>query len=64
MQIKLLKKVRKVVKIFYRNGAYTISNPIFKVNVKDKKEAFDWYYIMILTEAKSKFGYKPKKRIR
>lgn len=63
MKTKLLRKCRKEVKFFERNGKYYVNNGIFTFpEEKTKEEALRYYRIWILGTAREIFKFKPKKQ--
>lgn len=64
MKTKLLKKCRKKIKFFERNGKFYVSTGSYLVpNGKTKEEALRYYRILIFRTAKEIFKFKPKTQL-
>ena len=64
MKTKLLKKARKKVKFFERNGEYYVdTGDYLDPSGKTKEEALKYYRIWIIRTAKDIFGFKQKAQL-
>lgn len=62
MKTKLLKKCRKQVKLYERNGSYYVDTGNYMdLEGKVKEEALRYYRIWIIRTARGLFGFRPKK---
>ena len=62
MKTKLLKKVRRKVKLYERNGFYYVDTGNDVSSVMDYDEALRYYRVWILRKARDIFGFKPKSK--
>lgn len=61
MKTKLLKKCRRRIKFFERNGKYYVDTGNYlDPNGKTKEEALSYYRVWIIRTAESIFKFKPK----
>lgn len=63
MKSKLLKKVRRKVKLYERNGDYYVDLGNYNPGPMDKERALSYYRFWIIKNAKIIFGFKSKTRI-
>lgn len=64
MKTKLLRKCRRKIKLFERNGQYYVDTGNYlDPNGKTKSDALIYYRGWILTTAKNIFGFKPKRQL-
>jgi len=64
MKTRLLKKCRRKIKLFERNGKYYVDTGNYlDPNGKTKKVALEYYRLWILETARSIFKFKPKSRL-
>ena len=63
MKTKLLKKCRRKIKFFERNGKYYVDTGNYlDPNGKTKEEALRYYRVWIIRTAESIFKFKPKRQ--
>jgi hypothetical protein len=64
MKVKLLKKVRKIVKLYKRNGLYYVETGNYLDDQgKSKREAINYYRVWILKRARDIFKFQPKSQL-
>lgn len=64
MKIKLLKKVRRTVRLYERNGLYYIGlDNMMTEGIEKKEEAINEYRYRVVARARRIFGFKPKYRL-
>ena len=64
MKTKLLKKCRRKIKLFERNGKYYVDTGNYLDAVgKTKEIALEYYRLWILETAKNIFKFKPKHQL-
>ena len=64
MKVKLLKKVRKKIKLYERNGLYCVDTGNYFSDRMTKQEALNYHRLWVIKIAKDIFGFKPKHRIK
>tara|TARA_R110002167_G_C12587038_1_gene643881 strand:- start:785 stop:985 length:201 start_codon:yes stop_codon:yes gene_type:complete len=60
MKTKLLKKARRKVKFYKRNGLYYVDSGNYMPDGMTKERALDYYRVWVIKTAKDIFGFKPK----
>lgn len=64
MKVKLLKKCRKKIKFYERNGKYYVDTGNYLDPIgKTKPYALEYYRFWIIRTAKDIFKFKPKKQL-
>ncbi len=63
MKTKLLKKARRKVKLYKRNGLYYVDNGNYVSTGVKKEDALRYYRVWIIRTARTIFGFKPKSRL-
>ena len=63
MKIKLLKKAKKNLRLYERNGFYYVDTKYHISDGMTKKKALEYYRFWVIRIAKDIFGFKPKNRI-
>jgi hypothetical protein len=64
MKVKLLKKCRKKIKFFERNGKYYVHTGNYLASIgKSKDDALNYYRFWIIETAKNIFKFKPKHQL-
>ena len=64
MKTKLLRKVRKKIKLYERNGLYYVDTGYYIRDEMNKQEALDYRRYWIILTAEDIFGFKHKHRIK
>ena len=64
MKTKLLRKVRKKIRLYKRNGLYYVDNGGNVSGGTTKQEALDYRRFWVIRTADDIFGFKPKHRIK
>jgi hypothetical protein len=63
MKTKLLKKTRRKVKLYERNGLYYVETDSCISDKMLKKQALTYYRFWVRKTAENIFGFKPKSRL-
>ena len=64
MKTKLLRKVRKKIRLYKRNGLYYVDIGGHISSGTTKQEALDYRRFWVIRTADDIFGFKPKHRIK
>jgi len=63
MKVKLLKKVKRKVKLYKRNGLYFVDIGCLISQFDSEESAMRYYRTWIKRAAKTMFGFRPKQQI-
>ena len=64
MKAKLLRKVRKKIKLYERNGLYCVDTDYCMRYEMNKQEALDYRRYWVIQTARDIFGFKHKHRVK